>query len=636
MVFLLHLLSGLSFGGLLFLVGSGLTLTFGLLRTVNLAHGAFYLLGGYVALSVGSSTGSYWAGLLAAVLVVGAGGMVYQRFVLSRLQGQELPQIVLSVGLALVIGDVIHAVWGANPVLPPRPPGLDTSLRVGGLAFPWFRLALVGMAVAVAAVIELVLSRTRVGATVRAAVDDEVTARSVGIRVPFLFLCTFGIGAGLAAFAGVWGGAFTGLAPDGGFDILLLALVVVVVGGLGSVRGALVAALLVGLVDEAGKWLFPSLSLFTVYAPVVVFLALRPNGLFGRVELAKHSATDVLTGGSSTRGVHLSLGLFGVGAALLVLVLAPLVLDDFSIFILNSVVVMGLFAVAFNVVFGYGGMSSLGHAALFGVGSYAVVLGQVRFGWHPLLAGAVGVVAAGMMGLLLGVLTARTRGVYVLLLTVAAAQAVWGLVLGQVGFTGGDTGISNIPVPFGLGRVGFYRLSLAATVLCMVLLRLFVVSPVGVAIVGLRESESRMAALGYSAGRYRVAAFTVSGLFSGVAGCLSAWMFESINPQAVHWTLSAAVMVHAILGGAGTFLGPFGGAAVLIGLETWVSSYTERWPFAIGLVYMLTVLFLPGGLASFGRRLLAILGVDSAKRPVTVEAKPTERSVESPVERRPS
>lgn len=279
-----HVLNGLSFGALLFLLASGLTLTFGLMRTVNLAHGALYALGAYVALDLGRRMDSYWIPLVVAVVVVAVVGVVVERVVLHRLLGAELPQIMATVGIALAIGDLILWVYGGRPQSLPRPPGLDGVMRVGDLVFPWYRLALVGLAVIVWYVLQRSLTSTLVGAKIRAAVDDEQVARSVGINVPVMFAVAFAAGSGLAAFAGVWGGAFTGLSPGAEWDILLLALAVVVVGGLGSVSGALVAALLVGLLDEFGKWLFPSFALFTLYAPVAVLLALRPQGLFGRSE----------------------------------------------------------------------------------------------------------------------------------------------------------------------------------------------------------------------------------------------------------------------------------------------------------------------------------------------------------------
>lgn len=286
MVLLGHILNGLSFGALLFLLGSGLTLTFGLMRTVNLAHGAFYALGGYLALDVLRRTDRYWLAMLVGILGATVVGIVFERLILHRVLNQELPQIIITVGFAFLISDLILAYYGGRPQSPPRPPGLDGVLRLDNFAFPHFRLALIFVALIVYAGLHLLITRTTIGAKVRASVDDEQIARAVGIRVPLIFVSVFGVGTALAAFAGVWGGAFTGLQPGTEFDILLLALVVVVVGGLGSVSGALLAALVVGLVDEFGKWLFPAYALFTLYAPVALLLAFRPRGFFGTEEAA--------------------------------------------------------------------------------------------------------------------------------------------------------------------------------------------------------------------------------------------------------------------------------------------------------------------------------------------------------------
>jgi branched-chain amino acid transport system permease protein len=281
-----HILNGLSFGALLFLLASGLTLTFGLMRTVNLAHGAFYAIGGYVALDVLRRTDRYWIAMVVGIVVATLIGIAFERLALHRVLNKELPQIIITVGFAFLVADQILARYGGRPVSPRRPPGLDGVLRLENFAFPHFRMALIVVALVIFVGLQLLLTRTKVGAMVRASVDDEWVARSVGIRVQLIFVTVFGIGTALAAFAGVWGGAFTGLAPGGEWEILLLALVVVVVGGLGSVPGALLAALAVGLLDEFGKWFFPTYALFTVYAPVVVLLAMRPRGFFGKEEFA--------------------------------------------------------------------------------------------------------------------------------------------------------------------------------------------------------------------------------------------------------------------------------------------------------------------------------------------------------------
>lgn len=280
-----NILNGLTYGSLLFLVASGLTITFGLMRTINLAHGAFYLIGGYVGFDLYTRTGNYWVALIAASLVAFVLGVATQRLLLHWIVDQELPQIILTIGVAFVVGDQILSYYGGDPISPPVPPGLDGAVEFGDFIFPKFRLALIVVAILVALATQALLRYTTIGARVRAAVDDQEIARTTGMRVPLIFMFVFGMGTALAAFAGIWGGALTSLAPDRGFEVLLLALVVVVVGGLGSIPGAFIAAMGVGVVDQMGRVLAPEWALFTIYAAVALFLALRPRGLMGKVEV---------------------------------------------------------------------------------------------------------------------------------------------------------------------------------------------------------------------------------------------------------------------------------------------------------------------------------------------------------------
>ncbi len=278
-----HVLSGISFGFLLFLISSGLTLTFGLMRLLNLTHGAMYMMAAYIGIELLNLEFNYWVSMALTVVLVGLFGMLFERLLLHRFLNQILPQIVVTVGAALIIGDLVLAIYRGLPILPPKPPGLEGATEIFGFFFPKIRLALIGVGLVVSLLMWFVMSRTRVGAMVRAAVDDEQIARSVGIPVPRLFIVVFGIGAGLVAFAGIWGGAFSGLSPGIDFRMLLLAVVIVVVGGLGSLKGAFVASLLVGLINQFGIVLFPQFAQFALFAPVALFLAFRPQGLFGKV-----------------------------------------------------------------------------------------------------------------------------------------------------------------------------------------------------------------------------------------------------------------------------------------------------------------------------------------------------------------
>ena len=275
--------NGLSYGALLFLLASGLSLIFGVMRIVNLAHGSYFMLGGYVGLSVAWRTGSYVLALLAGALVMAVVGIVMERAFLRRLPGQTLGQVLMTIGFALIFQDVALLIWGGDPYTIRVPAQLSGVVTAGPGRFPIYRIFIVAVAVAVGAVLWLALDRTRVGAMIRAAVDDAEMAQGVGIRVPRVSLGVFALGAALAAFGGVVGAGFLGVYPGLDFEILPYAFVVVIVGGLGSLPGAMVGSLMVGLLDNFGKALFPELSYFTLFAPMALILALKPTGLFGRV-----------------------------------------------------------------------------------------------------------------------------------------------------------------------------------------------------------------------------------------------------------------------------------------------------------------------------------------------------------------
>ena len=273
--------NGISYGTLLFLLASGLSLIFGVMRIVNLAHGSYFLLGGYVALTVIWTTGSWLLAIPVAALAVAVLGLVMERLFLRPLGFDPLRQVLLTVGFALLFQQGALDLWGGNNMDIKAPAALDWSLQAGTLYFPVYRIFMIFTAACVAILLWLVMEKTRMGAMVRASVDDGEMARGVGIDTSRVSMAVFALGAFLAAMGGVIGGAFIGVYPGLDFEILPLAFAVVIIGGMGSLRGALVGSLIVGLMDNFGKALFPEISYFTLYAPMVIILAVKPTGLFG-------------------------------------------------------------------------------------------------------------------------------------------------------------------------------------------------------------------------------------------------------------------------------------------------------------------------------------------------------------------
>jgi branched-chain amino acid transport system permease protein len=283
-VWIIHTLNGIAFSMLLFLLASGMTLIFGLMRIINLSHGGYYLLGVYIGFSVMARTGSFLLAGVASCIAVGLIGIVMERFFLRGLHHQPMPQCLLTIGFTLVFADVALWIWGGEQCFIMKPAALTAPVFIGGLGFPSYRLFILIMGFLIAGLLFWFQEKTRVGAMVRAAVNDEEIARALGINVDNLFLMVFGLGAFLAGLGGVLGGPFIGAYPGVDFEILLLALVVTIVGGLGSLKGALVGSLVIGLIDNYGKIFFPELAQVSIYAPMVIILALRPSGLFGSKE----------------------------------------------------------------------------------------------------------------------------------------------------------------------------------------------------------------------------------------------------------------------------------------------------------------------------------------------------------------
>jgi branched-chain amino acid transport system permease protein len=279
---LVQTLNGLSFGALLFLLASGLSLIYGVMKIVNIAHGSYYMLGGYIGLSVILRTHNFALGAFAAAIIIGIVGLGMERGFLRKFHLQALPQMMITLGFALVFRDLALLIWGGDPYTLPCPAFLEGSTQISSVIFPIYRLFVIAVATVVAISLWLFNAKTLVGAKLRAAVDDHEMAGGVGINVPIVSGCMFGLGAFLAAFGGVMGGPIFGVYPGLDFELLSLAFVVVIVGGRGSLKGSAVGSILVGLVDNFGKALVPELSYFTLFAPMALIVAIKPTGLFGK------------------------------------------------------------------------------------------------------------------------------------------------------------------------------------------------------------------------------------------------------------------------------------------------------------------------------------------------------------------
>jgi branched-chain amino acid transport system permease protein len=284
LIWSIHLLNGLSFGALLFLLSSGFSLAFGLMKIVNIAHGSFYVLGAYVSITVVLHTGNFAVAVLAGAVTVMFFATIVEELLLRRYHLQDLQQILLTMGLAFIMSQLCLIIWGGDPLIMQPPQWLRGPVRFGAFAFPKYRIFLIVTALLVGAALWLLLERSRLGASIRACVDDEEMAAAVKINTRRLTTGMFAFSGLLAGLAGAIGAPYVGAYPGLDFNILLLGLVVVIIGGLGSLSGAAVGSVFVGVLDSFGKALVPELSYFTIFAPMIIILAIRPNGLLGRAE----------------------------------------------------------------------------------------------------------------------------------------------------------------------------------------------------------------------------------------------------------------------------------------------------------------------------------------------------------------
>ena len=277
-----QMLNGATFAALLFVVASGFTLIFGLMRIVNLAHGALYLMGGYIGYSVGIATGNFFLSAVAAALGIALIGLIIDIGLLRFIKTTELRQVLLTLGVAFVLNDIALVIWGGDAFSVPVPQSLQGPSNFAGLVYPKYRLFVLLMGVLIFIGLWLLLHKTRLGALIRAGVDDAETVEAMGVDIKRIFVYTFMLGSALAGFGGAMGGAFLTLYPTADSEILVYSMAVVIIGGRGSLKGAALGSLLVGMLATFGQVWFPELAYFVIFGPMAILLAFKPLGLFGR------------------------------------------------------------------------------------------------------------------------------------------------------------------------------------------------------------------------------------------------------------------------------------------------------------------------------------------------------------------
>ncbi|MCX7341145.1 MAG: ABC transporter permease [Hyphomicrobiales bacterium] len=597
-------LSGLASASSLFIIASGLTIVFGVTRIVNFAHGSLYMLGGYLGvtivpllLDVDRSLPMFLLGVLISALIVGAVGALMEILLLRRIYHvPELFQLLATFGVVLIVQDLVIKVWGAVEIPGPRAPSLRHGVFILDQRFPAYELFLIAAGLVVLAGLWLLMQKTRFGVLIRAATQDREMVAALGVNQAWLFTGTLFLGAFLAGLGGALQIPRVAINTQMDISIITEVFVVTVIGGMGSVPGAFIAALIIGQLQAFGILIFPKITLVLVFLLMAVVLVIKPWGLFGKPDASAGRA--ILPEGI------LSLKRFGTvdnlvaGVAIAVLLALPVFGDNYMIKVGIEVLVLALAAFSLHFLIGVGGIVSFGHAAYFGIGAYAAGLLVTRLGFAMEPALILAPLIAGAFAALFGYFIVRLSGIYLAMLTLAFAQIVYAVCFQWVDLTGGDNGVVGVwPSGWATSRQVYFYLVLAFTLSAIIALRHAIYTPFGYALRAARDSATRADAIGIDVRRIRWFAFTLSGAAAGLAGGLYSFSKGSIDPTMISIPMSVDFLVMVLLGGIQTVMGPLVGAAAFHSIKDFFMPLTDFWRMFLGASIILMVLVFPRGIA---------------------------------------
>jgi len=628
---LIQLFNGVALGLLYVLVASGLTVIFGVSGILNFAHGALYMLGAYFAVVIVGFTGSFWIALLIAPLAVGVVGVVIERSTLHYLYDRPIAyQMLLTFGLSLMIIDGVGFLFGSQRSFR-TPEVLAGPVQIGPLFYPKYRLFIIGFAALMGLALWAFFRYTNFGLIARAGSQNQDMVRSLGIDISKYFTLIFALGSVLAGIAGVLAAPLFTVNTNMGNEILLVSFIVVILGGLGSFRGSVVAGLLIGVTTTLGETYFPELTGFYIYVILIGTLLVRPQGLFGNYDLTEvASKAAKISYRTKIDPVPLRDRRFLVAVGVLGLfpVVALTVGAEYYVSVLTLMLIWGLIALSLDLALGYLGLLSFGHAAFFGIGAYATGLIFLEVTNSLLLALVVAVPLAIVVAWLVGALSIRFTGVFFAMVTLGIAQLIYQFSITWSDLTGGTDGLEMTASPTVLGfplgdTTVFYYITLVGVIATYGVLVHILHSPFGRVMQAIREGERRSLFLGYDTMMYKRRTLALSGGAAGIAGVLFAGSQILITPQVLHWTISGDALFGVILGGMGTLFGPLVGGGIYAGMQVVLSSYLDSWRFVVGLLLVLTVMFTPRGLVSVYAQMSRVIGRDDSGESTAMNGEPT-------------
>jgi branched-chain amino acid transport system permease protein len=601
-LFGVQILTGLANAMFLFLIASGLSLIFGVTRVVNFAHGSFYMLSAYVMYStmkaMDFSGVSFWIALFSAPATIALLGYLIERFLLRKIYGApEIFQLLLTFGLVLIFGDLVIGLWGTDNKSITIPDHLSGSVLIFGQPFPIYYFLVLGLGPLVMGGLWYVFYRTRWGVLIRAATEDREMVAALGVDQKRLFTTVFVFGSWLAGLGGGLAAPMIALSPGMDTTIIVEAFVVVVVGGMGSFTGSLLAAVLIGILKAFGILVFPAISIVLIFAFMAVVLIVKPHGLVGSPIEEKREPPQVMERAELRRGPALYAIL---GATALLFLSFPLWAPYFWVILAVEVLAFALFAVSLNLLMGYGGMISFGHAAYFGLGAYASALLMVKAQVPMLLSFFLSPIIAALGGVIFGFFCVRLSHIYLAMLSLAFAQILYTIAFQWYDFTGGDNGLLGIwPADFLSSPGRYYYFALCVVAMGLAALWMVVRSPFGATLQAIRDNPTRAESIGIRVKAYQLWAFVISGFFSGLAGAIFVYQKGSVFPDFLYVIKSIEPLIMILLGGMSTFLGPALGSGVFKVLDTLVTAKFQYWQAILGVILTMLILLFPQGISGY-------------------------------------
>lgn len=607
-----QLLIGLINGAFYAMLSLGVAVIFGMLRIANFVHGAQYMLGALVTWwllnlptlfpEAGLPAVSYWWALLIAPAVMAVVGALTEKLLIRHVYKIDHAYgFLLTIGLAMVIEGLVQLRYGAAGLPYGIPEQFQGVINLGFMILPIYRGWVILASLVICLGTWLVIERTQLGAYLRAATENPVMVRAFGINVPRLLTLTYAFGVALAGLAGVMAAPIYQVSPLMGQNLIVTVFAVVVIGGMGSIFGAIASGFMLGLLEGLCKIFYPAGSTLVVFIFMALVLLVKHQGLFGRSvgHAATHEEGDHGHAGTPAgTEMRVFLLLLGLG------VIAPFVL--YPVFVMK-ILCFALFACAYNLLFGYVGLLAFGHAAFFGGGAYVAAHAAKAWGVNPEVAILGSTCAATLLGLVIGKLAIRRQGLYFAMITLALAQVLYFYAI-QAGWTMGEDGIQTGPRGhlFGLIDLGnplaMYFTTLAIFLAGFALIQRTIRSPLGQALKAVRENEPRAQSLGYDTDRLKLVAFVLSAGLSGLAGSTKAIVFQLASLTDVFFSTSGDVLLMVLIGGIGTVLGPVVGAVVLVTMLNYLSSYGAWVTVIQGAIFVACVLFFRQGLVGTFRQ----------------------------------